>query len=209
MRRKWPTLCVTLSNVKLVKAATVALGAFNPAIPTPHWLARQKILEHGQYELGTLLTQTGAATRFRRGNLIWMVTLDRLVVETSDEVERERPLALTTEILKALPHTPVQAVGVNFDFLLDEPSEAVKSMMRGIDFGAIPGTRAMTSVSAVQADAATGTQIKVRLVNSKGETRATFNFHSDLPSADAAIKYLENASKFYDEARTITARLEK
>jgi hypothetical protein len=195
--------------VQLVKAATVALGAFNPAIPTPHWLAQQGILEHGTFELGTVLTQTGVATRFRRGKLVWMVTLDRLLVETADDGERERPLALTTEILKALPHTPIRAIGVNFDFVLGEPSDAVQTMLQGIDFGALPGTRAETDVSLVQADAATGTQVKLQLINSKGETRAAFNFHSDLPSAAAAIKYLEGASKFYDEARTITARLEK
>lgn len=195
--------------MELAKSATVAVGAFNPAIPTPHWLAQQKILEPGTYEHGTLLTHTGAATRFRRGNLTWMVTLDRLVVETVAEAERERPLALTIEILKALPHTPVRAVGVNFDFILREPADTVQAMMGGIDFGDLPGARAITDVSVVHADAAKGTQLKVQLVQTKGETRAAFNFHSDLSSAAAAIEYLESASKFYEDARTITARLEK
>lgn len=195
--------------VRLVKATTVALGAFNPAIPTPHWLAQQKILEPGKFELAPILMQSEVATKYRRGSLIWVVTLDRLVAETSAEEERDRPLVLTTAILKALPHTPVRAVGVNFEFVLDEPSDAVQSMVRGVGFGELPGTRSVTDVSVVHVDAASGTQLKVQLVDSGGETRASFNFHCDLLSAADAIEYLEGASKFYDEARTITARLEK
>jgi hypothetical protein len=95
-------LTVPPTNVTVV-------GAFNPAILRPDWLSRKIFESVGPYEM--LLAANGAAVLQRRGDLTWWVQQDRLVAAANNIASAAD---FVTKILRTLPHTPVQAVGINF-----------------------------------------------------------------------------------------------
>jgi hypothetical protein len=90
---------------------TVAIGSFNPAIITPDWLS----------ELGLCTVTKEDALRYANltsedafvaGGFEWEVDSGRLAVIAAAP-DRDCG-AMVAKVLKELPHTPIQAIGHNF-----------------------------------------------------------------------------------------------
>lgn len=91
----------------------VIKGAFNPAIFSPAWLLGQGLIgaaEYGDPEV-QLITRDFAS--FRVGWLRCEVTPDACQLSTLELEEFERLRDVALGILRALPHTPISALGLN------------------------------------------------------------------------------------------------
>ena len=113
--------------MKLVRVDTVALGAFNPAIPSPAWYMRLGLLDAKSMVTTELALGFGGMPRHSAGGLRWSVLNEQFIVDlpvsptegaSPDDVAR--PGEFLARTLEHLSHTPLSAVGNNFGFDLDE-----------------------------------------------------------------------------------------
>ncbi|MEX0716351.1 MAG: hypothetical protein WD066_07190 [Planctomycetaceae bacterium] len=109
------------------KASCVAAGTFNMYIVQPAWLGRREIAifpEGTELEIETRLDAPGFKFQSPQLPAVWTVTPSRITLETADpEHECGETLA---RVLKALPWTPLVAVGTNGVY------EGVKSDLDGM-----------------------------------------------------------------------------
>lgn len=93
----------------------VLAGDFNPAIFQPHWLASLGLIRRGEAESAAIEVIHKDVSIF---SLEWCkinVTAERFVLETTQEPYFKIARDLVVSIMRALMHTPVRAVGINWD----------------------------------------------------------------------------------------------
>ncbi len=115
-------------NVSYNFVSLIALGNFNPAILSPSFLA-----EVCELDLGKLTDQSPSEIPVHKvlqfGNIRLTVSMDRLeILETAiqNTDETETVIGIFEKYYQQLPHTPLQAVGVNVncDLLSEHGAEA-------------------------------------------------------------------------------------
>ena len=97
----------------LEQAQTVAVGAFNPYVITPPWLVKFGICAR-EDESNVRMVPLGEGAAFEFGPAEWQVDGQRLSVSSVDRAVDCGDLV--SRVLALLPHTPVRAVGHNFQF---------------------------------------------------------------------------------------------
>ncbi|SHM59185.1 hypothetical protein [Cryptosporangium aurantiacum] len=102
-----------LPRIAVDNAAIVVKGAFNPAIFSPLWLQNVGLIGETEFEAAVL---DGISRDFAIFSVDWLnlqVLPDsiQLRTEVAEETERMRDVAIG--ILRALPHTPLSALGIN------------------------------------------------------------------------------------------------
>jgi hypothetical protein len=172
----------------------VAVGRFNPAILVPDWIVKQKILPKGQFEMLAQMGSNPAAgsstVAFTMCGLQWRATLARL--DVTAEVEGADPGEFVAEVLTRLEHTPLRAVGSNFEFTLTDPDGPSK-LYALADFGLLKrlesaaGSPALSGMS-VAAYSHEDAVARVSLSFERSEVVSIdFNFNRDsLTAKDAA-----------------------
>lgn len=196
--------------MKLTKASIVAVGQFNPAIVTPGWLRAEKILTAEEAKVEQLVGATSAARRFQMEGFVWTVSWDRLVFErlTEDQNEACQPAEIVRALLGRLEHTPVRAIGVNFEFDGDEKSPALACAVGGRpvpQLAAVLGAQiAATHLQVVLLDDR-GVQVQVN-VGVEGDSPVPsvgLNFHRPVASAKEGVTVLEGAQDDLSRAENI------
>ena len=93
----------------------VVIGDMNPSIFHPLWFAREDLLTESEAEEADIKLIHPDITAFSSGWLQAQVTREKFLIKTRDEsfFEPLRDLAVGTFSL--LAHTPLRAVGVNFE----------------------------------------------------------------------------------------------
>lgn len=113
-----------MSTFNLNDATLVIVGAWNIAILDPQWIVRNAL----QVPPGTKIpvemeVSMGIATNFRSkiNDLFFMPSPDKFIINPSKENEELFRLADSAAInlYKTLSHTPIQAIGYNFTYILD------------------------------------------------------------------------------------------
>jgi hypothetical protein len=94
----------------------VLRGHFNPAIITYGWLLAQKLISVEDFADTKPGVATADISNFQAPWFQCNATSDLLQISTLDPAEFEATRDLTVGILRALPHTPVGAMGINHDF---------------------------------------------------------------------------------------------
>jgi hypothetical protein len=157
----------------LEQAETVAIGAFNPYIITPGWLVKYGIRERDE-ELSVRMVPLGEGASFQLGDVRWRVDGQRLSVSTADrDVDCGR---FVSEVLSLLPHTPVLAIGHNFQFTAtrsewgDRPEPRL-GQKRLEDFEGAEQVRWSSVFRAGDA------RVEVTLAHEPGLVAVLFNFH--------------------------------
>lgn len=91
------------------------LGALNPGILRPPWLAEQGVIPGPEAEFRVQLgPHGGAAASFETSLYVWAVDSRRLIVNgASTDAD---PGEFVAVVMDKLQHTPVEAVGNNFQF---------------------------------------------------------------------------------------------
>lgn len=99
--------------------AIVVLGTMNPAIHHPYWYKFVNLLsdEEEKVALGGEFVSLPPLAQFKAGPLEFFCDPKRWQVTTSDDTQSERVLKIAGLVFdEYLPHTPVDAIGLNFNF---------------------------------------------------------------------------------------------
>ena len=110
--------------ITLTQATAVLAGnKFNPSIFQQLWVLENGILERDEF--GTDSLYTPAAVNIINANFELLVIPERvqLVTRTAFEHMPEYLLRVIGSILDRLPHTPLRALGFNFEFLVEPHSQ--------------------------------------------------------------------------------------
>src|SRR5437879_5847622 len=92
----------------------VILGAFNPQIFNPDWLARQKLIQDGEAEKATIDFLNADVAVFSLGWATVEVTRERASFVTNQAQHYELIRDLVTGVFKLLRFTPLTQFGMNW-----------------------------------------------------------------------------------------------
>ena len=106
-------------TAEILTSAIVAVGAFNPAIFSPDWMERNKLIGADDADWardskrGSSLLVSQQATAFETKWFAFQVLENQLSLTSKDGLSPAfKDLAVS--IFQLVPHTPVTAVGLNF-----------------------------------------------------------------------------------------------
>lgn len=202
------------------------LGRFNPLILQPQWLGRFKILpaqdiqwaEGQQPEIEEVQTKSNEKIVFKRVPKILVtnqaselnfpdiriVTLeDRFECSTQTRECFSKVVETTIKIFQFLKHTPIVAVGINFDAhhrYAKEPEEILSDIFRGNSKLLTDVFGDNISLSGKINDQKDGYKFSVKLEKSKRLKSGVYisiNYHRDLETGEAeeAIEWINNKFK--------------
>jgi hypothetical protein len=201
----------------------VVRGSFNPAILHPEWFRRYKILPEqeisyaeSQQELATIgdikfvgspLYVTPQETVILFPSIGVMVTRDRYNVFTRKQENIESLKTVTSKIYRLLSHTPVTAIGNNFEAhwkLEKGAKDILEKLFIGSDYMIASAFGKEYSIGGQISAARNGCQISMRLEGSKqveDGVYVNFNFHRDLPNKSTDELVMTIDEKFFDDLK--------
>ena len=108
-------------------AIVVTAQTFNPSIFTERWLDQNKIVETADF-IGVRVFSPDLA-QFQTPYLQVLILPPKMQVifDLNQQGTAEKPRALVGKVVKLLPHTPYQALGLNFDYFVGAAT--------GLEFG--------------------------------------------------------------------------
>ena len=104
------------------------VGAFNPAIFSPHWLIEHGIIQKGDFPDDGLEVVHPEIAKFHTTNIAIEVQKNRFTASTNAAPFINLHDVVVTLFGELLPHTPITLVGINriVDFKLDSPEKYEK-----------------------------------------------------------------------------------
>jgi hypothetical protein len=170
------------------------VGYWNRMIFSPDWIARM-LFDGAKVAIEVPLANPQGPPRFTVGDVRLLVTAQRVMVlpTKEDEDTLRRVEATAIKILELLPHTPVTAVGINFQFVESEPSADLAELFRFRDTQGIAGIGFETASWGV-ARRLTKADFVLNFASVLEDNHVTFdfNFHSEVTGAQAAATYLRD-----------------
>lgn len=114
-------------QLKKGETSLVIVGAWNPAILRPDWMAREvfRFQEGAQAPVTMEFAMVpGAPPKFTMADISFVPMKDRLILYPKETTSTALAYveAKALEILAQLPHTPVVALGENFEFFDESPT---------------------------------------------------------------------------------------
>lgn len=116
------------------RTTVVLVGAFNPAILQPNWIAVHGLGYAPEQEFQVeILSPVGGVgpNRFSFDGLSYSAGYRNVTLhlEGSTPEQCARAATATAKVLELLPHTPVNGLGFNFGFSVDEPSNDLLALL--------------------------------------------------------------------------------
>ena len=199
----------------LEQAQTVAIGAFNPYVITPGWLAKYGICARDE-EVNARMVTLGEDAAFKFAQVQWQVDSQKLSVSSTD---RNVDCGdLVARVLAFLPHTPVQAIGHNFQFTATQADggDRPEPRLGGKGLEDLEGAEQVRWSGVFPYDDA---RLEVTLAHETGLVAVLFNFHRTMNLELASVattpeeqiaQAREAASKFradFDHSRMLLRSL--
>jgi hypothetical protein len=189
-----------------VDRSCVAAGSLNPGIIEPGWLMKMGIAltDEATWDIG--LTKFDKVLVFRDDALSWSCSASRLVVTAVDP--NGDPGAAIAKVLKILEHTPIQAVGNNFAYLVEpETGTRLAKLLRVpiVDAFGASGARVDNYTTALVVPK---NEARLTMIFDASDTaiqKVTFNFHR--PTVHSAVA-AEAAAKWKTDESTAVQMLE-
>ena len=182
--------------MRLSGGACVLVGNLNPAILRPDWVVKHGILPDGGGSSGFGVGAAGITMRFTLAGLTWTPGPERLTVESeSDDAE---PGAFVARVLEKLAHTPVRAVGNNYQFSIGS-GDSSPSVIQHAFLSRFAGDKQFVGASVVvKLSHDSGAVINATLDFDENSNLKDFkvNFHRGASDASAAA---EAARKWRDD----------
>jgi hypothetical protein len=180
-----------LENWSLVLA-----GAWNAAILTPDWLSRHLGFPAQGLNLEFPVGNPTLPVRFRFSE-VRMVVLPQVLVLAplrDEEASLTQMEAYARVLLEHLPHTPVTAVGINFDFTQAEPGEVLRRLFRTTDSSALAERDLVVDSIELRRrmPRCNGWTVSLTLAQTQGVAAANLNFHREVQTATDAAALLGN-----------------
>lgn len=121
------------------KSTLIIVGAFNPAILNPYWVAKNCLgitdeQQALQVEMLTPMTAIGSLPpmRYSFAGLTYSATPQRLTFHFDglDASGGAKVIRVARKLFELLPHTPVNGMGYNFGFSSDQPSAKLAALLK-------------------------------------------------------------------------------
>lgn len=167
----------------------VLAGFWNRMIFTPEWVA-ERIFNGEKFETYVTLLPVLPVV-FKGPSVSMEVSLARLLFrpqKLNDDGDLSRAEGMAKAVLKALPETPVQAVGINFSYIEDFPPDHLKGVFHDNDptdlgtFGWVIKERKIARLLTQGNDS-----LNLTLTYNDKVVTFDLNYHSDAASNEAAI----------------------
>lgn len=105
----------TMTGVWAERTWSVALfGHFNPAIITTQWLIDAGVITERE-TCSAVSSDDMTATTIRAGDFVFEVTLERFLLQTTNEESAPRLEHVVRLVFEALLHTPIRSVAMGLD----------------------------------------------------------------------------------------------
>lgn len=201
-------LVIRLMELVKGSATLVLLGIWNPAILNPEWLARY-VFNKGDIEVPVTLEFTpfpGLPPRLTIEGIVIQPGRTRVVITLPDKLgdeELDKVEGVTAALFKELPHTPIQAVGQNFEFVETAPTEeqlriftSANDLPQKCDF--LFDTTSQKIVASIAFE-----ERSLNLTRTFANSRLTtsFNFHYNVTRASDAAAKTTGAHSFKENYR--------
>lgn len=177
---------------KTDSANIVLAGFWNPSILLPDWIAKNVFgtqePEPVEMQLSPVLNQP---PRYRLRDMTFVPAYDRLMIfpHSLEQQRLEDCESRAICILDLLPHTPIRAVGINFEFVDEHPTAELLTLFSDIDnLAEGSGLNFETTVTSLTRTLVlNGAQLKfTRELGGQGAVTYRFNFHYPVTDAAAA-----------------------
>lgn len=167
----------------------VLVGAWNPAIFSPAWIASGRLTHQQNIAVGFMFGPSPIIPEFSFDEIRLRVETSRLTIRVS--TLRDESLIklgeVASKILTDLPHTPISGVGINFQFIEPEPNPTILSIFDFSDNNLLSDNN--WSIESTQVSR----KIKLDETNfnyiatlAAGSVTFDINFHSDITNCDQA-----------------------
>jgi hypothetical protein len=168
----------------------VLLGAWNTAIFTPEWISQHLRVAKSEQRIEFPMGNPMMPIRYTFEGVRMVVVDHQLVMgpaSAGDDVLVRIEMHAKT-ILGTLRHTPLRAVGINFEFDESDPPAAVANLLQSSDKSRLAGHDFVVRA----------TELKRQLEHSKhGIVNLTFKRNSDTPAVGVHVnfhKVVENST---------------
>jgi hypothetical protein len=186
------------------KTTLVLAGAFNPAILTPAWVAKNALdqPEMGDFPVAVMapISSIAQLPRFTFAGLSFSPSFQSLTfyLQGLDAAGSKKVCDVAARILQLLPHTPVTGLGFNFGFSENNPSEQLLRLLpASFPFSDSLGDEAEV-VARVWGNRATWKQalVSVQCIIQGAQIDFDLNFHYGVQSASGAEAVLRQENIF-------------
>lgn len=165
------------------KTSTIVLvGKWNPAILTPQWVGKhlfekEKIKFEVTFGSRYLLRLSGPGAEIAPTPDRVTIYAEESTHEGLDCIER-----LGRKLIEMLPHTPIEAVGVNHAFVEDSAEPEIVSLFNCNDEDKMPPHMPVDNVEIGRRLSGEGYKLIIRFSKAEGSesVRFDFNFHYDV-----------------------------
>ena len=119
------------------KTSLVLAGAWNPAILTPQWIARNALgfAPDREFQIGMQLPilDFGQAPRITFEDLAVTATpaIFTLFLDPNKPEQIQKSIEVARTIVRLLPHTPISGVGLNFVYFSNQVGNLIESSFEG------------------------------------------------------------------------------
>jgi hypothetical protein len=177
------------------KWSIVFVGAWNTAILTPDWLTKH-VGATGPVQIEFPIGNPLLPLRYTLNGVHLVLARDRIILAPSadDTDVLERMESFGKKILSILTHTPVTAVGINFEFLEDAPSAEVKKLFKAPDLVRLADADLVVEATVLKRRLRLPQDgvVNLSLQQTNGsQVAAKLNFHRDVDGATTAASYLD------------------
>jgi hypothetical protein len=112
----------------------VAAGVFNPSVVGQHWLVKHEIVGEEEFEQGCVFTDVLVQVQTKAFMLAIVPPRLQFAPRVDDDRQQSLIIDKVGGIVKAIPHTPYVACGLNFTWQLKPECVDVASLCRRIFF---------------------------------------------------------------------------
>lgn len=184
------------------QALLVVAGAWNPAIVNPSWIG-QHVFEYDpnyvfpvNVELRAQNSEV-ASPVYSFDGLRLTCSRERLTFFLKPDIPSDIPKAFNTaaKIIRLLPHTPLTAFGVNFQFIAETPSEELLSTFTNSSLVSSLNVEGASCVQEVWrlTFQLTDRQVNLHAKREGGAVVLSVNNHFEISAPGAAANTLEQA----------------
>lgn len=172
----------------------VIMGAWNPRIFSPPW-AKQWLAPEADIGVSIAVGNPSLPLRLEFRGLQLTVMSSRLVLQTAqlDDGSLQSAQECAIRILDLLPHTPLRAVGINVQFLDNEPSPDLLRLFDLRDGESLAETEGTVQTTSIRRSVLLRGELLLNLtleLRLNGQVAFDFNFHQDATTTDAAKAHL-------------------
>lgn len=187
----------------------VIVGAWNPKIFTPFWLRSQGITESEEVELELTFGAADYKFLMKFDGIILSISDTHLVLRLT-EWEQQKLSSLekvALKILDQLRHTPLKAIGTNFDFEVEDPVAGVLDLFKipsQLPLSNLEYTTSALHISHTFAVPDVADVVTLQLDDTDKGYKARVNFNKLTGSAEEAMGWLtDKIIKFHECAMNI------